>query len=189
MQKAAFVVFVCTFLVVSISGWYQDRTDLPDGDAEISCSTSAGLDIGQDLSEQLKFDYVKMPKAQWFRLRGQILRVSYDSAESILRHDDLQRQGNCYFQAISGVETEYIQSVPFPRASSWDSAYNYYFSARMAHFNGQIQIQLEWYDENNVLMNSTAIQSVPLSLEDSCESICIIYSKHEFLHRSTFYFV
>lgn len=171
MQKAAFIVFAFTLLIVSTFGWYEDRTDLPDGDAEISCSTSAGLDIGQDLPEQLRSDYLKIPKVQWFRLRGQILRMSYDSLESILHHDDLQRQGNCYFHAISGIETEYIQSMPFPRASSSDSAYNYYFSARMADFNGGIQIQLEWYDENNVLINSTAIQSVPLALENSCELI------------------
>lgn len=165
MRKAAFIFL--TFFVASSFGWYQDRTDLPDGDAETACATLAGEDIGQDLSEQYKSDYSKMPKAQWFRLRGQILRMSYDASTSTVHHENVQRQGNCYFQANSGLETEYIQSIPFPRAFSADSAYNYYFSGLMADFDAGIQIQLEWYNENNELMNSTTIQSVPLSLTET----------------------
>jgi hypothetical protein len=67
------------------------------------------------------------------------------------------------------MEAEYIQSIPFPRASSPDGAYNYYFSALMADFDGGIQIQLEWYDDQNELMNSTSIHSVPFDQTDTCE--------------------
>jgi hypothetical protein len=41
----------------------------------------------------------------------------------------------------------------------------------MADFDGGIQIQLEWYDDNNELMNSTSIQSVPIDRADTCELI------------------
>jgi hypothetical protein len=171
MRKAAPLFLIFLFLVTPSFSWYQGRTDLPDGDAEISCEELAGSDIGQDLSDELKSDYSKVPKGQWFRLRGQILRMSYDAPESILRHDDLQRQGNCYFQTNSGMEAEYIQSIPFPRANSPESAYNYYFSALMADFDGGIQIQLEWYDDQNELMNSTSIHSVFFDQVDTCELI------------------
>ncbi len=174
MRKAAslFLVFICLF-TPSFS-WYEGRTDLPDGDAETSCATLTGSDIGQDLSDEFKSDSSKMPKGQWFRIRGQIRRMSYDASESILRHDDLQRQGNCYFQVDSGVDAEYIQSIPFPRTPSSIAPYNYYFSALMADFDGGIQIQLEWYDDNNELMNSTSIQSVPIDRADTCELISCI---------------
>lgn len=166
MRQTAFIL--CAFLVVSAFEWYQNRTDLPDGDAELGCAVSSGLDIGQDLPDQYKSDYSHMPKAQWFRLRGQLIRMSYDATTSDLPRENFQQQGNCYFQANSGLETEYIQSIPFPRAFSSASAYNYYFSALMADFDGGIEIQLEWYNDNNELMNTTMIRSTPLSLTETC---------------------
>jgi hypothetical protein len=172
MQKTASVFLAFIFLITPSYSWYHGRTDLPDGDAETSCATLAGFDIGQELPSQFKSDYVKMPKGQWFRLRGQIRRMSYDLPESILRHDDLQRQGNCYFQADSGMEAEYIQSIPFPRTSSSSPPYNYYFSSSMADYDGGIQIQLEWYDDKNELINSTSIHSyIPTDETNTCESI------------------
>jgi len=168
-EISLFLIFI--FLIASSFSWYQGRTDLLDGDAEMSCATLAGSDIGQDLSDEFKSDYSKMPKGQWFRIHGQIRRMSYDAPESILRYDDLQRQGNCYFQVDSGMEAEYIQNIPFPRASSLSVPYNYYFEALMADFDGGIQIKLEWYDDKNELMNSTSIQSVPVDQMDICKLI------------------
>jgi hypothetical protein len=175
MRNARLLSLIFVFLVTpSSSSWYQGRTDLPDGDAETSCTTLAGFDIGQDLPDQFKSDYSKIPKGQWFRIHGQIRRMSYDAPESVLRQDDLQRQGNCFFQVDLGIEAEYIQSVPFPRASSLSVPYNYYFSALMADHDGGIQIQLEWYDDKNELMNSTGIQSVPTVQTDTCKLISCI---------------
>jgi hypothetical protein len=69
------------------------------------------------------------------------------------------------------MEAEYIQSILFPQTSSSGVPYNYYFSALMADFDGGIQIQLEWYDDKNELMNSTSIQSVPIDQVDTYELI------------------
>jgi hypothetical protein len=89
MRKTAPLFLISIFFVAPSFSWYQGRTDLLDEDAEISCATLAGSDIGQDLSDEMKSDYSKMPKGQWFRIRGQLLRISYDAPESILRHADL----------------------------------------------------------------------------------------------------
>jgi hypothetical protein len=67
MQKTASVFLAFIFLITPSYSWYHGRTDLPDGDAETSCATLAGFDIGQELPSQFKSDYVKMPKGQWFR--------------------------------------------------------------------------------------------------------------------------
>ncbi|UJR16509.1 hypothetical protein I4U23_003411 [Adineta vaga] len=156
MQKLLLLLFIPSSIVCLFYG----TTDLPDGDAEMLCATQAGFDIGRDLSDELKSDYSRIPKGLWYRIRGQIRRISYDASESILRHDDPQRQGNCYFQVESNMETEYIQSIPFPRASSMSAPYNYYFSALMNDNNNGIHISLEWYDDENKLMNSTSIHSI-----------------------------
>jgi len=172
MQRATPLFLAFVFLVTPSFSWYQGRTDLPDGDAETSCATLAGFDIGRDLSNEFKSDYSKIPKGQWFRIRGQIRRMSYDAPESVLRHDDTQRQGNCYFHADSGMEAEYIQSVPFPRTSPSSPPYNYYFSASMADYDSGIHIQLEWYNEKNELLNTTSIHSSSVNNQmDTCELI------------------
>jgi hypothetical protein len=172
MRKAASLFLAFVFIISPSFSWYHGRTDLPDGDAETSCATLAGFDIGDDLPNQFKSDYSKIPKGQWFRLRGQIRRMAYDSPESILHHDDPHRQGNCYFHVGSGMEAEYIQSIPFPRSSSTSVPFNYYFSASMADYDGGIQIQIEWYDDKNEFMNSTSIHSyIPSDPTNTSKSI------------------
>ena len=72
MRKATPLFLVFIFFITSLYNWYQGHTDLPDGDAETSCATLAGFDIGQDLPNAFKSDYSKIPKEHWFLLRGQI---------------------------------------------------------------------------------------------------------------------
>ncbi|CAF1078940.1 unnamed protein product [Adineta ricciae] len=152
------VLLLLTFMGAA-SGLFYGTTDLPDGDAEMFCSTEAGFDIGRDLPEELTWNYSQIPKGQWFRMHGQIRRTSYDAPDSVLRRDDPQRQGNCYFQIESNAMTEYIQNIPFPRATAMSTPYNYYFSASMFDDTGRVRIALEWYDEQNRLLNSTSIHS------------------------------
>ncbi|CAF0986566.1 unnamed protein product [Adineta ricciae] len=130
------IIFLLLTFTVSTGGLFYGTTDLPDGDAEMFCSIQAGFDIGRDLPEEWTWNYSQIPKGQWFRMHGQIRRMSYDAPDSVLRRDDPQRQGNCYFQIESNTMTEYIQNIPFPRATA-----------------------MKWYDEHNRLMNSTSIQS------------------------------
>ncbi|CAF2389689.1 unnamed protein product [Rotaria sp. Silwood2] len=165
-------LFVLVIIGSRSNGWYHGRTDLYDGDAEVSCETSTGSDIGRALPDEFRSDYSKIPKGAWFRVYGQIHRMSYDRSDSLLRQDDPQRQGNCYFQADAGMNAEYIQNIHFPRSLYSGASYNYFFSASMAGYDEGIQIQLEWYDERNELINSTSIHShVPGQKMNSCKSM------------------
>ncbi|CAF3931868.1 unnamed protein product, partial [Rotaria sordida] len=61
-------LFVLVIVASRSYGWYHGRTDLYDGDAEVSCETLAGSDIGRTLPNEFRSDYSKIPKGEWFRV-------------------------------------------------------------------------------------------------------------------------